>query len=220
MAHPAMQNPTMVTLMVLMGAFWTAAYALIIMKGFKDKTYGMPMAALCVNLTWEFIFSFVMPFQEAFFLPLNLVWLSLDAIMAFQLLKYGPKEFPQLPAWQFYGFVALGLLFGSLATLAITFDANDHTGTYSGFGAALLMAVCYVQMLVARRSLRGQNLWIAVAKMLGSLMPAVGYHLFMPEYTHSQILRFLYVSIVVFDLTYIAMVVAHRRKERQPVWAF
>lgn len=220
MAHPAMENPVMVTLMVFTGAFWTAAYALIIYKGFKDKTYGMPLAALCVNLTWEFIFSFILPFKEAFFLPLNLIWLSLDSVMAYQLLTYGPKEFPHLPKKYFYFFVALGIIFAPLATLAITFEAKDFIATYSGFAAALLTAICYVQMLIVRQSLRGQNMWIAVAKMLGSLMPSIGYYLYMPEYAASHILRFLFVAIVTFDVIYIAMVFVYRKKQRQPVWAF
>ncbi len=43
------------------GVFWTLTYLLIIRRGFQDKTYGMPFFALCANISWEFIFSFVLP---------------------------------------------------------------------------------------------------------------------------------------------------------------
>ena len=48
-------------LMLGSGIFWTLTYVPIIWRGFLDQTYGMPLAALCANLSWEFIFSFVHP---------------------------------------------------------------------------------------------------------------------------------------------------------------
>lgn len=41
-----------------MGLFWIFTYILIIYKGWQDKTYGMPMAAICANISWEFILPF------------------------------------------------------------------------------------------------------------------------------------------------------------------
>ena len=48
-------------IMVGCGMLWTLAYLLIIRQGFLDRTYGMPLAALCVNLSWELVFAFVYP---------------------------------------------------------------------------------------------------------------------------------------------------------------
>ena len=39
--------------------FWLAAYVLIIRRGLKDRTFGMPIAALCGNIAWEVLFSHV-----------------------------------------------------------------------------------------------------------------------------------------------------------------
>jgi hypothetical protein len=47
---------------VIGGIFWILTYVFIISKGFKDKTFGMPLIALCANISWEFIFSFVFPY--------------------------------------------------------------------------------------------------------------------------------------------------------------
>jgi len=38
------------------GLFWTLTYLIIIRRGFIDKSYGMPLAALSANISWEAIF--------------------------------------------------------------------------------------------------------------------------------------------------------------------
>jgi hypothetical protein len=72
--------------LTLGGIFWILAYVCIISKGFKDKTYGMPLIALCANNSWEFIFSFILPPSVC---KLSLVWLGLGSILS--------KYFPFLP---------------------------------------------------------------------------------------------------------------------------
>ena len=39
------------------GVFWLVAYILIIYRGFKDQSYGMPVVAFIGNIAWEFIFG-------------------------------------------------------------------------------------------------------------------------------------------------------------------
>ncbi len=92
--------------MVGSGVLWTLAYLLMIRRGFLDRTYGMPLVALCANLSWEFIFSFVYPHD----LPqraVNVVWFSFDLVILLQLLLYGPREFAYLPKRVFYTVLAL-----------------------------------------------------------------------------------------------------------------
>ncbi|KAL0059083.1 hypothetical protein AAF712_014214 [Marasmius tenuissimus] len=43
------------------GLFWSAAYVLYVYQARKDKSYGMPVFALCLNLAWELIHTFVYP---------------------------------------------------------------------------------------------------------------------------------------------------------------
>ena len=42
-------------------ALWLVAYVLVIRKGFKDKTYAIPLIPICLNFTWEFMDSWVLP---------------------------------------------------------------------------------------------------------------------------------------------------------------
>jgi hypothetical protein len=98
--------------MVGSGVLWTLAYLLMIRRSFLDRTYGMPLVALCANLSWELTFAFVYPHD----LPqraVNVVWLSFDLVIALQLLLYGPGG-PQFkkPHLVFTGMAAAFFAFG------------------------------------------------------------------------------------------------------------
>lgn len=41
------------------GFLWSISYILMAIKGFKDKSYSMPIYCLCLNITWEALYGFV-----------------------------------------------------------------------------------------------------------------------------------------------------------------
>ncbi len=43
------------------GIFWIITYACVIRQGLLDRTTAMPFLALAMNITWEFLFTFVYP---------------------------------------------------------------------------------------------------------------------------------------------------------------
>jgi hypothetical protein len=125
-------------IMVGSGVLWTLAYLLIIRQGFLDRTYGMPLVALCANISWEFIFAFVYPHD----LPqraVNVVWFSLDVVILF--LLYGPREFAGLSRRLFYIGFALALATAFGAVLAVTLEFDDFDGAYSVFGQNSMMSI-------------------------------------------------------------------------------
>ena len=200
-------------IMVGSGVLWTLAYLLIIRRGFLDRTYGMPLVALCANLSWEFIFSFVYPHD----LPqraVNVVWFSFDLVILLQLLLYGPREFASLPRRAFYAVLALVLATSFGAVLAVTYELGDFDGVYSAFGQNLMMSVLFIAMLRSRGSLRGQSVGIALLKMGGTALASFAFYFHNPDYAGSVLLPFLYVSILVFDGIYAgAVIVLSRRKK-------
>ena len=201
-------------IMVGSGVLWTLAYLLIIRRGFLDRTYGMPLAALCANLSWEFVFCFVYPHD----LPqraVNFVWLSFDLVILVQLLLYGPREFADLPKRLFYAACTLALATAFGAVLAVTLEFDDFDGAYSAFGQNLMMSILFVTMLYSRRSLRGQSVWIAVLKMGGTALASFAFYFFNPDYDGSILLPFLYVAILVFDGIYVGATAAWNRRERR-----
>jgi hypothetical protein len=192
-------------LLVGSGVLWTITYFLIIRRGILDHTYGMPLVALCANLSWEFIFSFVFPHGPVQ-RPVNIVWFSCDLIIFYQLLRYGPCEFPRLPKKLFYGMVALALLTAFFTVVFITLEFGDFDGAYSAFGQNLTMSVLFIVMLYSRGSLRGQSLSIALTKTGGTILASVAFLFFSVGYESSILLPFLYCSILLFDALYVAMV--------------
>src|SRR5215210_1503918 len=197
------------------GMLWTLAYLLIIRRGFLDRTFGMPLAALCANLSWEFIFAFVYPHD----LPqraVNFVWLSFDLVILVQLLLYGPREFADLPRRLFYAAFALALATAFGAVLTITLQFDDFDGAYTAFGSNLMMSILFVTMLYSRGSMRGQSVPIAALKMGGTALASFAFYFFNPDYDGSILLPFLYVAILVFDGVYVGATVAWTRRERKP----
>jgi hypothetical protein len=204
------------TIMVGSGVLWTLTYLLIIRQGLLHRTYGMPLVALCANISWEFIFAFVYPHD----LPqraVNVVWLSFDVVILVQLLLYGPREFATLPRRLFYAAFALALTTAFGAVLTVTLQFDDSDGAYSAFGQNLMMSILFVTMLYSRGSMRGQSVWIAVLKMGGTALASFSFYLFNPDYDGSILLPFLYVAILIFDGIYVGATTAFARRERKPL---
>ena len=134
------------------------------------------------------------------------MWFSLDLIILYQLLRFGPRESPRLPKRLFYGMVALALLTAFFTVVSITLEFEDHESAYSAFGQNLMMSVLFIVMLHSRGSLRGQSLSIALTKMGGTILASVAFLFFSVGYERSVLLPFLYFSILPFDVLYVAMV--------------
>ncbi|MBS3063484.1 MAG: hypothetical protein J4203_06485 [Candidatus Diapherotrites archaeon] len=198
-------------LMNASGFFWSLAYLLIIWRGFKDQTYGMPLFALCANLSWEFIFSFLYP-PAAPQLYINVAWLFLDVFIALEFLKFGRNEFPRLSPQQFYACFVLVLLTAFGLVLLVSQEFHDFDGVYAAFGQNLVMSMLFVAMLLNRGNLRGQSASIAVLKLLGTAAASLAFYLYKPVAQESILLPFLFASILGWDLLYAGLVYSFSRK--------
>ena len=69
------------------GALWGATYLSILRRGARDRTSGVPLLALASAFAWELLFGVVRPTAKLppFVVP---VWLSLDACILYQFLRY------------------------------------------------------------------------------------------------------------------------------------
>jgi hypothetical protein len=138
---------------------------------------------------------------------INIVWFAFDLVIVFQTLRFGKSEFA--PPSLFYPAFILGLLVSFGAILAITFEFNDWDGRYAAFGQNLMMSILFVAMLLKRQDVRGQSIYIALFKMIGTLLPSL---LFFLRFPTSPLLNFLYVSIFGFDLIYALLLHAKHRE--------
>lgn len=201
------------------GIFWILTYIFIISKGYKDKTYGMPLFALCANLSWEFIYSFVLPHSPPQ-LYVNYLWFGLDAIIVFQFFKYHQNEFSNIQPLKLYSAFAVSLASAfSIILLGGTFLGDDD-GVYAAFGQNLLMSVLFVVLFFKRgNTLRGQSIFIAVFKMLGTALTSIHFYLFEPVSQSSVVLSFLFIFIFFFDLLYTLLIVKQYKKNGKSLFA-
>ncbi len=199
-------------LKVLMGICWTLAYILIIWRGFEDQTFGMPLLALAMNISWEFIFAFVYP-QGKTQRVVNATWFLFDVVILWQIFQFGNTA--GLPDLLFYLFVILVVAAAYYLTLLITRYFEDRRGQYTAFSGNLLMSVLFITMLLDRSGLAGQSIYIALFKMLGTLIPTVSFYLY---YQVPRIIPVLGLAIFIFDLIYLVMVYQQAIQSGLDVW--
>lgn len=200
---------TEVVLRVTAGLFWTLAYLLIIKRSLQDRTYGMPLAALAANLSWEFIFSFIRP-HEPPQLYVNYVWLAFDLVILVLTLRYGKAVLKDLlPEKWFYPAFGLTLVTALGIVLTMTYEFPELGSKYAAFGQNLMMSILFVEMLLRRNNLDGQSLYIALFKMIGTVLPSIQCAILYPN---TPLLYFLYVMILVFDWLYIVLLYAKHKE--------
>lgn len=200
-------------LMIIGGIFWSLTYILIIRRGLIDRTYGMPLAALCANISWEAIFSFILPHSPPQ-IYINYMWFLLDAFIVMQFLKYGKSEFPELSNKKFNALFLLTLATSFFLVLFITYEFNDRDGAYAAFGQNLMMSILFNIMLFRRDDLRGQSIYIALFKMFGTGISSLAFYLYKPISQGSDLFHFLFISILVYDIIYTGMV--YQKYKRNP----
>lgn len=199
------------------GFFWTVTYILIIRRGYLDKSYGMPLAALAANISWEFIFAFVLPhaFPQR---GVNMIWFALDFVILLTVLRNGPREFPDWSRRIFYSACIVALVTAASLVYLVSVEFRDMEGAYAAFGQNLMMSVLFIDMLRQRKSVRGQSVSIALAKLLGTLVVSIGFYFFVPSLSQSVLFPFLYVAVFGFDAIYVVMVYRQSIREGINPW--
>jgi hypothetical protein len=208
----------METMMLTIGGiFWILTYIFIISKGFRDKTYGMPIIALCANISWEFIFSFLLPHYPPQ-LFINYLWFGLDIIIVFQFFKYYKNEFPTLSSLKIYSVFGLLTITAFSTILLCAILLGDNRGVYTAFVQNFLMSILFVVMFFKRgKGLRGQSIYIAVFKMLGTGLISTYFYLYDPVSQASFVLPTLFALIFVSDLLYVILIASKYKKDNIPM---
>lgn len=198
--------------MLSSGFFWVVTYLLIIIRGFQDQTYGMPLVALGLNISWEFRYTFITPHWEPYIYS-NIIALSLDTLILCQTLCFWRTEFPKLTKTGFYSRFLLLLLLSYLTIYLTSQIMNDEIGFYIAFWQNLLMSILFIAMLKFRNNLRGQSIYIGNTKMLGTLAASLAFSLYDPVNKGSIFMNFIYLSIFILDVVYIILIYKKRKSD-------
>jgi len=204
-------------LMIGSGVCWTLTYLLIIRRGVIDLTYGMPAAALLANVCWETIYSFIYPHSMPQ-VAVDRIWFTFDVLIMLQYLRFGPPVNKVMLAGSFYLQFLLGLAVTFTLILLLGRELKDANGAYAAFGQNLMMSVLFIVMLRQRKTVAGQSIYIAILKMLGTLLASVAFYTQTKTYSHSPLLQFLFVAILVYDVIYIFMLAHQLRMQHVRVW--
>lgn len=189
-------------LTLLSGICWTIVYIELIHVGFKDKAYGMPLFALALNIAWEGLYSYITLKNNFASVQawINLIWFILDIIIVYTYLKFGRKDFSKYADEKYFIPWTLTVFLMSFAIQYSFFIEFGNLGSwYSAFIQNLIMSVLYINMLITRRSTKGQNLTIAISKWIGTLAPAILYGIIYGN----QLSLVLGIFCSIFDIIYI-----------------
>jgi len=149
--------------------FWCTAYILMIRRGILDRSYGMPMVALCLNVSWEAFFSFFSDAQLVNRVAYG-IYLAADLGVLATCIRYGPNDFSAPLIKRLFRWITAATLVASFILVRqfyLTFD--DSYGGISATFTTLLLSVLMVGMILRRDSVRGQSLYIAAVVLAGNI---------------------------------------------------
>jgi hypothetical protein len=202
----------MLLLTALSGIAWTIVYIDSIRIGFRQKTYAMPIAALGLNIAWEWTYAFrdltsPNPGLQAW---VNLIWAFADVLILTTFFRYGRSEFPAFvskPLFVTGGIVIIATSFLLQWLFIVEFPLDMKAAQYSAFLQNLLMSGLFIAMFIGRRGPRGQTLLIATAKWIGTLAPTILFG-FIPG---SLFIIGVGLLCSVFDLGYVGLLIWAKR---------
>ncbi|BCT76271.1 hypothetical protein SCMU_21130 [Sinomonas cyclohexanicum] len=199
-----------IALTLFSGVAWTVAYIEAIRLGVRQRTYAMPVAALGLNLAWEWLYAGV-GFAEGGSLQtvVNVAWGLADLAILATFLRFGYREFSdRLGRTAFYVGAAVLILACVLVQVLFLAEFGPQLAPgYSAFLQNLLMSGLFIAMHLARGGNRGQSVLLAAAKWLGTLAPTLQFGLLSP----SSFILGIGLLCSVFDLAYLGLVVRARR---------
>lgn len=184
---------------------WVAAYVVILIRGFRDKACGMPLAALAVNFAWEVMWGFILPDKPPMGM-INKIWAIVDVLIVLQFLVYAPRRMPDiLPKGLFHPLTAMvfALAFGVVVYGSYEFRDWELGGAYMAYLDNLMMSALFVGWALYREDVEGQSMWVAICKLLGTATISVAqYEINEVVHGGSPFLLWLFFACGILDALY------------------
>jgi hypothetical protein len=207
---------------------WVLAYILMALKGYKDQTYGLPLVAITLNFSWEFIYVFYYPPDNHIVMLLRIAWLVFDVFNVWLLFRFG-KAVQSVPEIRqhFYSVVLFTFALAYLGEMALHHRLADSGGDASAYSINFIMSILFVFMYFNRRDLRGLSYGAAWAKMVGTgIMALATFLAFLRQGGTHYLLDYLFACIFLFDVIYVYLLhkaaarqVLTQRRPPEPSWS-
>jgi hypothetical protein len=207
---------------------WLLAYLRIIWLCHKQRTYGVPLVAVCLNFTWELMDSFFLPDPVPLWRLIDRSWLLVDVAIVTQLLLFGRKEqlIDEIRRW-FVPVVLAILALAFFGQYAWVTTFHDTLGIALAFAINLVMSALFIPFFFARRaSGRGLSLSVGWLKLFGTLLSSVQCYFLLPiihpvspSTTHLgtySFFHFLFVGCFLLDGLYVVLLTRARSSTNRP----
>lgn len=215
------------------GLAWSITYLALIYRGFKDKTYGMPLIPLALNFAWEFVFSIIYPPENSGISGtiVNAIWMLCDIGIIFTYFTYAYKYFKAYygiskTQWLLFSIFAFVVSFGIMLVggpFFGQFESYFMGDTFQGaifiaYVQNLIMSICFILMLWQRKSSEGQSLTIGITKCIGTGLTVGIYYLFFLHHGEAKLMNIIVGATFLLDLFYIKSLYDVLVKEGKQPW--
>lgn len=191
-------------------AYWVWVYIVVIRDIIKNKFVGIPVLAVCSNISWEFLWSFVFyTNMGALFEWGYRAWFILDVFIFYSILRYGKMQFTDPALKKYFGWI-IGFTTLSWVAAIFTFtkNYNDPIGAISAYMVNAHMSALYILLILKFPKEKTLSLSTAWHKMLGTALTSVFCFWAFPQATFMLTMT---VITFILDMTYIFIVRYYRR---------
>lgn len=185
-------------LIYLCGLFWLLVYIQIIYNGINYELYEIPAISSGMNLAWETILIFILPYPYSicFYLALIIWWICNIFVCSIEVLVY-PYRYQKIIF--FLSFI------GSIFWIYfITIFYSDYEGIYSAYIDNFIMSILYI--IYSSKKNNTISLSIGLCKLLGTLFASIALYISRPLFYNNNILILSAILIFIFDAIYIYLI--------------
>lgn len=202
--------------------FWTIAYILMIRRGLRDRSFGMPMVALCLNIGWETFFTLFSDAQLANKVGYG-IYLAADLGVLYTCLRFGPEDFESPLTRRWFRPMTLATLVGGFFLIRqFSLRFGDVYGGISATFTTLLLSVLMVGMILRRNDVRGQSLYIALLVLVGNIcgwvMNLIAHQTVQPNISIPWV-HTTNVLIVVANILYLMLYLHVAKRDGVALWS-
>lgn len=215
--HDILNNSFTQNLDLLGDVLWMVTYLLLIWIAFRDRVPGIPAIAICLNFTWELVYTVAHPPPNKVHLIVQLFWLALDCVIVYQVFRFGNRP-PMTKRHYNIGFLVGIVLafFGHLIYLQ-HYAETDPYGSVLAYFINLVMSLTFITMFYDRPDRKGISQSVAWTKMLATAVITLSVFLqFRNDIRPVGMMLYLGLCTAIFDTYYIYLVHAARREANLP----
>jgi hypothetical protein len=198
-------------LFAIAAAYWVWVYIAVIRDISRHKFVGIPVLAVCANISWEVLWSFFFyTNMGAFFQWGYRAWFILDVYILYSVLRYGKVQFTDPTLKKYFGWVVGFTTVAWVAAIyAFTKQYEDPIGAISAYLVNVHMSALYILLILKFPKEKSLSVSTAWHKMLGTALTSVFCFWAFPGATFM-----LTMTVITFllDVLYIFLV-SHYKKQ-------